>query len=104
MRRSATWVAAGLLAALALAGCSLGPDSSGSGEARLTVTRDFGARPILRATETEVPDGETVLRLLERNAEIETRYGGRFVQAIEGIEGASEDGRRDWFYYVNGIE
>jgi Domain of unknown function (DUF4430) len=36
---------------------------------------------------------------------VETRYGGRFVNAIDGIKSRSGDGRRfDWFYYVNGIE
>jgi hypothetical protein len=34
---------------------------------------------------------------------VKTRYGGRFVQAIEGIEG-SLAGRRDWFWFVNGYE
>jgi Domain of unknown function (DUF4430) len=104
MHRPATWLAAGVLAAVVLAGCSLGPGTSGSGEARLTATRDFGAQALLRATEEEVPDGETVLRLLERNAKIETRYGGRFVESIEGVESGTTGGRRDWFYYVNGIE
>ena len=51
----------------------------------------------------EVPAGLTVLQALDQVADIETRYGGRFVQAIEGIEG-SLAGRRDWFYFLNGIE
>ena len=43
--------------------------------------------------------------MLDREAEIETRYGGGFVQSIEGVAGGTEDGRRlDWFFYVNGIE
>ncbi|MER3410841.1 MAG: hypothetical protein C4306_12400, partial [Thermoleophilia bacterium] len=36
-------------------------------------------------------------------ADVETRYGGRFVQAIEGVKGSLAR-RRDWFYFVNGIE
>jgi hypothetical protein len=40
---------------------------------------------------------------LGRVAKVETRYGGRFVQAVEGIRG-SLAARRDWFYYVNGYE
>ena len=45
------------------------------------------------------------MRLLQRNFEVETRYGGGFVQEIEGVAGGREGGRRvDWFYYVNGIE
>lgn len=68
--------------------------------ARVWVTRDRGAEVILTA---DVPAGLTVLRALDRAAEIETRYGGRFVQSIEGIEG-SLSGRQDWFFFVNGIE
>ena len=45
------------------------------------------------------------MRLLQRNYDVETRYGGGFVQEIDGVAGGREDGRRvDWFYYVNGIE
>ena len=45
------------------------------------------------------------MRLLDRNAEISTRYGGGFVQSIDGIEGGRSDGRQlDWFFYVNGVE
>jgi hypothetical protein len=42
--------------------------------------------------------------MLQRDFEVETRYGGGFVQQINGIAGGREDGRPvDWFYYVNGI-
>ena len=45
------------------------------------------------------------MRLLQRDFEVETRYGGNFVQEIDGVAGGREGGRRvDWFYYVNGIE
>jgi Domain of unknown function (DUF4430) len=45
------------------------------------------------------------MRILDRSAEIETRYGGGFVQSIDGLAGGSEGGRRsDWFFFVNGIE
>ena len=46
-----------------------------------------------------------MLRFLDRNADITTRYGGGFVQSINGLSGAESGGRRfDWFFYVNGIE
>jgi len=36
---------------------------------------------------------------------VTTRFGGNFVQEIDGVSGGRADGRRvDWFYYVNGIE
>ena len=58
-----------------------------------------------RGIDERASEGETVMRLLQRNFEVETRYGGGFVQAIEGVGGGREGGRPvDWFYYVNGIE
>jgi hypothetical protein len=69
------------------------------------VTRDFGEHRILAAGEDPIPGGETVMRFLMRRAKVETRYGGRFVNAIGGLRSSSSGAaRRDWFYYVNGIE
>jgi hypothetical protein len=50
-----------------------------------------------------VPAGLTAMQALDREADIETRYGGRFVQSIEGVEG-DIGARRDWFYFINGFE
>ena len=45
------------------------------------------------------------MRVLERDAEISTRYGGGFVQSIDGLEADERFGRSfDWFFYVNGVE
>jgi hypothetical protein len=45
------------------------------------------------------------MRLLDRNAQITTRYAGGFVQSIDGVEGRSSGGRSyDWFFYVDGVE
>ena len=45
------------------------------------------------------------MRLLQRNFDVDTRYGGGFVQSIDGIAGGREAAAPvDWFYYVNGIE
>lgn len=77
-----------------------GEASAGQDGAALWVTRDRGAEVLLTAT---VPAGLTVMQALDREAEIETRYGGRYVQAIDGIEG-SLSRQRDWFFFVNGIE
>jgi hypothetical protein len=91
--------------ALAAAGCTIGPDEQGSGDARLTVTRDFGTSSVARSSARSLPDGETVMRFVQRRAKVETRYGGRFVEEINGIRSSNSEGqRRDWFYYVNGIE
>ncbi len=50
-----------------------------------------------------VPAGLTAMQALRREAEVDTGYGGRFVESIEGVEGDLSAGR-DWFYFVNGIE
>jgi uncharacterized protein DUF4430 len=93
-----------LPAALAAAGCGLGP-GEGLGDVSLTVTRDYGAEPVLEAKLDEATESDTVMRVLDRNAEISTRYGGGFVQSIEGLEGEEGDGGpHDWFFYVNGVE
>ncbi|MDQ3572440.1 MAG: DUF4430 domain-containing protein [Actinomycetota bacterium] len=104
-RRRSAEVAAGLALAVILAGCGLGPGESSEGNATITVTRDYGTSPVLEASVEEPAETETVLRLLDREADIETRYGGGFVQSIEGVSGEVEAGRNfDWFFYVNGIE
>jgi len=91
--------------AVALAGCGLGPGSSSEGTATLTVTRDYGTETVAEASVDDPDESETVLRMLDRETEIETRYGGGFVQSIEGVAGGAEGARRfDWFFYVNGIE
>jgi hypothetical protein len=40
--------------------------------------------------------------MLQRSFSVSTRYGGGFVESINGLSGTAN--RRDWFYYVNGIE
>ena len=102
MRRAAL-LALLILASLA-GGCGLGSGESFQGGATLTVTRDFGARAVGTGAASPIPGGETVMRMLQRDFDVETRYGGGFVQRINGIAGGRQDGRPvDWFYYVNGI-
>ncbi len=91
--------------AVAAAGCGLGPGPPSIGTATLTVTRDYGSTPLDAASEDDPSESESVLRLLDRNADITTRYGGGFVQSIDGLAGStSGDRRSDWFFYVNGVE
>jgi Domain of unknown function (DUF4430) len=93
----------GALAAL-LAGCGAGAGKAPGGT-RLTVTQDFGAEAKHQVDAPKVAGSETVMRLLQRNAKITTRYGGGFVQSIDGIAGGRRAGRPvDWFFYVNGVE
>jgi hypothetical protein len=93
-----------LLVAAALAGCGLGPGDEPA-DTRLTVTDGYGARPVQRVEAPEVAGEETVMRLLQRNAKVGTRFGGGFVQSIDGHAGGRAAGRPvDWFFYVNGVE
>jgi hypothetical protein len=87
------------LAALLLVGCGE-ERGQGEGTASLWITRDRGEEVVLTA---DVPAGLTAMQALQREADVETRFGGRFVQSINGIEG-SLSRRRDWFYFVNGYE
>ncbi len=97
-------MAAALLPVI-VAGCGLGPGESADGEAELRVTRDYGSEVLLDAAEDDPAESDTVMRVLDRETDLETRFGGGFVQSIDGIEGDTENGRSlDWFFYVNGIE
>ena len=92
-----------LLAALATAGCGLGPGAD-VGSVELSVTREFGAEPGLRRA-VEAKESDTVMRVLEGEAEITTRYGGGYVHSIEGVAEDQRDGDPyDWFFYVDGVE
>ncbi len=88
--------------ALAAAGCGLGPGSK-VGTVDLTVTRDFGATKVAEAS-GEANESDTVMRFLEKEAEIQTRYGGGYVKSIDGLEESERDGHPyDWFFWVNGV-
>jgi hypothetical protein len=89
--------------ALVAAGCGLGP-GSGVGTVDLTVTREFGTVKMSEAS-GEANESDTVMRFLEGEDEIETRYGGGYVKSIDGVSEGERGGHPyDWFFYVNGIE
>lgn len=90
-------VVAACAAAVLSAGCGAG---GGGGTAQVWITRDRGTHVVSMRT---VPAGLTAMQALDRVADVKTRYGGRFVQAIGGAQG-SLSAHRDWFYFVNGIE
>jgi hypothetical protein len=95
--------AAAVLGALALSGCGLGAGPAPSA-VQLVVTRDFGSRVLGRIGALKVKGQETVMSLLMRNHPVTTRYGGGFVQSIDGLSGGQEAGEPvDWFFYVNGV-
>ncbi len=103
-RRSTAVAIALLSVVLATAGCGIGP-GKGLGDVELTVTHDYGSQPVLSRSVGSVTESDTVMRVLDRSTDIETRYGGGFVQSIDGVAGGRQDGAPwDWFFYVNGVE
>lgn len=90
--------------ALMLASCGLGAGSTPKA-IHLTVSEGFGAKPVGVQGPPKVRGQESVMSLLLRNHRVKTRYGGGFVQSIDGHSGGTLAGEPvDWFYYVNGIE
>ncbi len=75
-------------------------------EVRLIVSRDFGATVMHDAL---VPWREdlSVMTVLAEQAEVETAYGGGFVNSIDGVKstfsGTPSADAADWFYWVDGI-
>ncbi len=103
-RGSAAAIALLVAVAIVAAGCGLGPGEEVGG-VELTVTRDYGAVTMVERELGEASESDTVMRVLEASADVSTRYGGGFVQSIDGIEAQERFGRsRDWFFYVNGVE
>lgn len=92
-----------LLGAAAVGGCGFGPGESAEGEANLRVTREFGVVPMVDATLEDPTESDSVVRFLDSNADVETSYGGNFVDSIDGYEGSTGGGgEEDWFFFVNG--
>jgi hypothetical protein len=106
-------LAALLLLAAACAGTRSGTEGAAaaagrppsSAEVRLVVTRDWG-RTAMRDVTVPLDDRMTVMRLLAENAEVDTGYGGRFVNGVDGVrstfDGAGSGSAADWFYWVDG--
>jgi hypothetical protein len=81
-------------------GSEAAPPPPGPAAVTVTVTREFGARRIDGA---RAAPGQSALDALRRTARVSTSYGGRFVDAIDGLRGDRSAGW-DWLYFINGIE
>jgi Domain of unknown function (DUF4430) len=106
-RARALAAAAVVLAGLAPAptGCGFGEGAEKTGGAAiLHVTRDFGHRDLGSVRLDKVHEGDTVMRMLRSKFDVTTRFGGRFVQSIDGLAGQGAGGQVDWFFFVNGVE
>jgi hypothetical protein len=92
-----------LALALALAGCGGSGRAHGTahhGSAQLWVTTDRGAHVVFSGA---VPAGSDGIRTVEAKLKVTTRYGGRYLQSVNGIAGSLSQ-QHDWFFFVNGIE
>jgi uncharacterized protein DUF4430 len=91
------------MTAAVVVGCGLGAGPKAS-ETELLVSKSFGAEPVVQTDQPKIGGSDTVMRLLQRNApKVTTRYGGTFVQSIDGVSGGGARGTFDWFFYINGI-
>ena len=99
-RRRVPAALAALATTVACAGCGFGP-GIGTGAVQLHVTENFGATT-LKSTDGRITGSETDMQLLQRHASVGTRYGGGYVESIDGHSGTGH--HYDWFYYVNGIQ
>ena len=93
-----------LTCALIAAGGGLGAGEERDGGAELRVTRDFGRERLGSAREDKLREDQTVMRLLRSHFDVDTRFGGRFVQKLKGLSGKGAEEQVDWFYFVNGFE
>ncbi|NPV58642.1 MAG: DUF4430 domain-containing protein [Actinobacteria bacterium] len=87
-------------------GCAFMPWNSGGGSVsvRVTVCRDFG-KEVLKDEAIEVREASSAMEALQAVAEVETAYGGGFIQAVDGVASQYDGGagrKADWFFYVNG--
>lgn len=90
-------------AGLTSAGCGLGPGED-TGDASLLVTRDYGSKVLVDKPDVAVNESSNAMRILDQSSDLETAYGGEYVQSVDGISGDSKAGRSfDWFFAVNGI-
>ncbi len=88
------------VAAVAACGTSLAKAPSGPRAATVTITRGFGGQTLASA---RAAPGQSALTALRRVSRVSTSYGGRFVEAIDGLAGDQSQGMA-WLYFVNGIQ
>ncbi|WP_058485479.1 DUF4430 domain-containing protein [Defluviitalea phaphyphila] len=90
---------------LILVSCGQIKDEKSSGKVNFIISKNFGNQ-IIDNKFLEYKENYTVIDYLEENFEIETAYGGGFVNSINGIESGftnkTNKEQLDWFYYVNG--
>lgn len=89
-----------------LTACQNSSEQVSSEGVRFIITKSFGYEVI---KDEVVPFNENyaVLDYLEAISEVETAYGGGFVNGIDGLKSGFTDSKdkakKDWFFYANGI-
>ena len=96
------------LVIVALCACTAQPPGgqAQSPAVRIVATQDFG-RQLMFDEKLELEPGTSAMAALKRVAEVETAYGGGFVDAINGLRSGFTSGqsaKADWFFYINGIQ
>ncbi len=87
---------------IVVSGCQSQP--SGEIAVRVIVSQNFGSELMLDKS-VIINDGAAALDAMEKVATVETKYGGGFVEAINGIRSqySGSKVKKDWFFYVNGM-
>lgn len=87
-----------------LAGCGAGAGETPD-DVQLRVSDDFGHEVLVDEPTPKLEGEDTVMRLLQRNAEVSVSGGGTFVDAIEGRAGGEgRDGSSAyWLFFRNGV-
>ncbi len=114
MKHSRLFAAMVMVAIIVLAGCSGkfgttatkgSPDAVEHNDAfsSVIVTSDFGNR--LHLQEDIVINPKTsALEGLQRTTDVDTKYGGGFIDDISNIRDQHDGNDLDWFIYINGIQ
>ncbi len=96
-----------LLLATFLCACSAAPTEKANAiTIKVVATRNFG-QELMFAETLELPPGTPAMTALESVADVETAYGGGFVNAINGVSSGftgTQQTMADWFLYINGIQ
>jgi len=84
--------------------CGCQPRPSDGIAVKVIATQNFGNELVLDES-VRVSAGANALDALEQVATVETKYGGGFVEAINGIRSqySQTKVKKDWFFYVNGM-
>ena len=93
-----------IASSLAILFCGCQSQPSGEIAVKVIVTQNFG-NDLMLDESVIVTNGANALDALKKVARVETKYGGGFIEAIDGIKSqySGSKVKKDWLFYVNGI-